>query len=274
MRRLLSLSLSLPLFVVGCVADDQELEEVSTETAEIGNVPDINTWTQIASAIPGGCLDLPLGLPAGWNIYLQQYPCNTGSNQDWLVQPVGASGASQIKSLSNPSLCLDIPSYNAVPGQQIYLYNCKNNSGSYGSNQHWQFQAIDATTGVIKHPGSGLCLEVLSGVAGVSRIMLATCAAAPPAKQRWRFRSVTGSGTGSGCTGNLTIGGTVLLPGSGPVGFPVTAGTQFPVTCPSLNFRPWTIRCPLPGPFPSTIKTNYLVVDRSSGNTQYKCLTQ
>ena len=65
------------------------------------------------SANGGGCMDLPLGLPAGVPLWLQQFPCNGGANQRLKFESLG-NGTYRIHSAYNETLCLDIPSGNTV----------------------------------------------------------------------------------------------------------------------------------------------------------------
>ena len=58
-------------------------------------------------------------------------PCNAGSNQRWRFEQIN-TGVFRIHSSWNFGYCLDLPSGNAVSGQDVQLYPCNS-----GNNQLW-----------------------------------------------------------------------------------------------------------------------------------------
>jgi hypothetical protein len=254
---------SLLILATACF-DDAALEpdpgdpELATAVSPLGD-PDPNpSHTQIASlnGSPGGCLDLPLGVPAGQPLWLQQFPCNAGDNQRFRFVPV-APDVYRIHSSRNTGLCLDLPSSNAVSGQDVQLYPCHS-----GNNQLWLVDSSGSSAVIKSILHLGLCLDVEDGTVNApARVQLFTCHGG--ANQAWRFRTWLGTdGSVRGCNGNVRFGagGPIVSPG-GVNSFAVTGGNVETLCSDSLPFPRDTVGCP------ST--TNWMVPDRRNGTGNY-----
>jgi hypothetical protein len=249
----LTLSLSLALPLAACVGPDAAGDpELATETSELGNFPDLSPQaTEVTSANGGGCMDLPLGLPAGSVLWLQQYPCNGGSNQRLRFEQVG-SGVFRIHSAWDNNLCLDVPSGNYASGQDVQFFPCHS-----GQNQRWAVSVYSATHGVIKpEANNGLCLDVENASTGAAKIQLYGCGSPVPANRLWKFRTYLGNTTGQSCTGNVTINGNTLIPGLVAT-FSVPSGSVTS-TCNAIPMTSFALTCPW--------NTNYMVANRNTAN--------
>jgi hypothetical protein len=254
--------MSLPLFVsftavvaTACVDPHDPADDpaVGTAVSALGNFPDLSpNQVEVTSANGGGCMDLPGGLPAGSTPWLQQFPCHGGANQRLRFESVG-SGAFRIHSAFDNSLCLDIPSGNTVSGQDIQFFPCHS-----GANQRWTVSVLNATFGTISpEANASLCLDVENASTGVAKIQLFGCGSPVQVNRQWRFRTLFQTQTMPSCTGNVTIGGTTLLPGLA-VSFPVGSGI-LTGTCNSVTGSTFPVRCPT--------STNWMVANRNTVNS-------
>jgi len=233
------LAASLLVITGACIAD--ESEEVAETESEVGNIPDPAMPTQVTDG-SGTCWDLPFGQTA----FFQGFDCHTDVNQRWNFQRL-ASGEYLIRPATNLGLCLDIPFSNAFSGAVLQYFPCHS-----GANQRWNITAATATLATIKSAVSAsVCVDIQLGVVP-QKIQLFTCHGGP--NQRFHFRTRTGGGLASSCPGNLTVGGTVVLPGT-RVSFPVAGNV--PMTC---NTTPPRTTFPMCQGI-----TNWMIVDRTSG---------
>lgn len=105
------------------------------------------TWTVVAykgiyyhyvNQLSGMCLDAPgNGSPKNHDP-IEQWPCNTISNEYWVYNPVkpGTTGPVFLysgKAGSYPTFCLDVPGGQNTPGLALQVYTC-----NYTVSQQWQ----------------------------------------------------------------------------------------------------------------------------------------
>jgi Ricin-type beta-trefoil lectin domain len=251
----LALLTSLSSFTVAACLDPQDSSQdpsESTQVSALGNFPDLSpNQVEVTSANGGGCMDLPLGLPAGAPLWLQQFPCNGGGNQRLKFESLG-NGTYRVHSAYNESLCLDIPSGNTVAGQDLQFFGCHS-----GANQIWTVSALNASFGTI-HPlaNSSLCLDVENASTGVAKIQLYGCGSPIATNRQWRFRTYLGTRSMPGCTGNVTIGGTTVIPGA-VASFSVPGGV-LTGACNSVSRTTFQVDCPA--------TTNWMVANRNTAN--------
>lgn len=243
------------------IADPPEDPALGSSASALGTPDPIPAHTQVASlnGTPGGCWDLPLGLPAGQPLFLQQFPCNAGDNQRWRFEPIN-TGVFRIHSSHDNSLCLDIPNANAATNQVLQLFPCHN-----GNNQLWFVSPNgSSTTSSIIRPilNLFLCIDVTNGVANnQASIQLFGCHGG--ANQAWKFRTWLGTdGSVAGCNNNVRFGAGGPLVSPGGVNSFAVSGGAVETLCPdTLPFGRDTVGCPS--------STNWMVADRRNGTGSY-----
>jgi len=86
------------------------------------------TYT-LKNASSGKCLDMATDGPVGNGTRVQQWTCNSLSNQDWIAG--GGSGWVTLRN-RNSNLCLDVKEANFANGAQLQVWQC---GGAW--NQRW-----------------------------------------------------------------------------------------------------------------------------------------
>jgi ricin-type beta-trefoil lectin protein len=164
----------------------------------------------------------------------------------------------RIHSSHDSNLCLDLPSGNAVSGQDLQLYPCNS-----GNNQLWFVSPENSTSSVIKSIlHLGLCVDVENATVNApARIQLYTCHGG--ANQSWRFRTWLGTDTsvrGCNSTVRFGVGGPTVDPWS--VNSFAVSGGAIETLCPdTLPFGRDVTDCPA--------ATNWMVPDRRVGTGNY-----
>jgi hypothetical protein len=135
-----------------------------SQTADANGVTPTSSYpTRITSVNGGGCLDAPLPQPAnasaGGVWWLQQYPCNGGTNQHWLFQ-FTPSNTVVIHSAANAGFCLDLPNGSTTSSTPVQLYPCHG-----GISQQWVLKQFDSTSAaIIPAAAPSMVLDVANGI--------------------------------------------------------------------------------------------------------------
>lgn len=201
----------------------------------------------------GGCWDTS---PSGGVRPFQQYSCHAGNNQLWLFRSAPGGGFT-IHSRDDDDLCLDVPSNNFVPGQDLQMYPCHG-----GANQVWNVFVRDGESATIRPRGhNDLCLDVEGAVVtNQAPIQLFGCHGGD--NQAWRFHDYLGSDDAS-CDWAMKFGSYTVGPGERR-SFGVSNNNTF---C-SESLQPGSLSCP--------DDTDWLVVDSPFGSDDFhiKCFSE
>ena len=155
----------------------------------------------------GGCWDTAPGLSATF----QQYPCHGKNNQRWMFDQQ-SDGTFLIKSEAHRGMCVDVPSGNAQPSQDLQLHGCHGQS-----NQRWTVvQESGSSASIRPVDAPGLCLSIEGAVQNAQAdLELATCLGYD--FQRWRFSAYNGEDLSLSCDStvkfNSPAGPQFVLPG-------------------------------------------------------------
>ena len=195
----------------------------------------------------GGCWDTG---PGGTQVF-QQYQCHAHDNQLWLFEPIGNDGAVRIKSVADPGLCVDVPSSNFAPSQNLQLHPCH-----LGQNQRWQVVVEDLHSASIRpNTAQHLCLSVEGAVqTGQAALELGTCIGGD--FQRWRFHDWAGEDTSLDCDWAMRFH-SVVVPNGQRASFPVP---NLNTLC-TKNWQPDSVDCPA--------WADWLVVDSPWGSDDF-----
>jgi ricin-type beta-trefoil lectin protein len=101
----------------------------------------------------GKCLDIPNGSTSN-QAQAQQYTCNGGSNQKWIMYQDSPTGYAIIVNV-NSGKCLDVVDGSGAVGAKIQQYTCRSTA-----NQLWNY---DSSSGLLRVAHSGLCAAVRGG---------------------------------------------------------------------------------------------------------------
>ncbi|WP_437806942.1 RICIN domain-containing protein [Sorangium sp. So ce1078] len=113
------------------------------------------TYDTFAARHSGKCLDVNNASTSDGAV-VQQWTCNGGNNQQWLLQSAG--GAYYRIVARHSGKCLDVVSSSTADGASVKQYTCNG-----GNNQQWQFQDDGGGYYRIVARHSGKCLDVVSG---------------------------------------------------------------------------------------------------------------
>jgi len=118
------------------VRRSQEPSVNSGDPAQLWTVVPVQSpYVHYVNQLSGMCLDAAGG--AQNHTPVQQWPCNSGSNQNWVYSPVSSVNKSPVFVYSGiwnsyPKFCLDVPGGQATSGLALQIYLC-NGTGA----QQW-----------------------------------------------------------------------------------------------------------------------------------------
>lgn len=239
---------------------DEDLVEFrwSTPLANIDTM--VTSLNAPANGQNPGCWDTS---PSGSVRPFQQYPCHARNNQRWRFEAV-AGGAFRIHSADDDDLCVDVPGFNFVSGQNLQLFPCNS-----GINQRWRvFTRPDGVSATIRPAAtSSLCMDVENAVVtGQAALQIFTCkntSSSGSKNQAWRFHDYLDDDTVGGCNGPVRVFSatpSVVVGAGGVANFPVTH--HRPDTLCSADFDHELIQCPS--------GTDWIVTDRLNGTGSFK----
>lgn len=110
-------------------------------------------WASTMTLANGQCLDVTGGSTASGAL-VEQYSCNGGANQEWILTPIGANY--EIIS-SKSGLCVEVAGAKTEGDSLIDQGTC-----SAAAHQLWNISAQPNGSKVVSGVGSGRCLHVLN----------------------------------------------------------------------------------------------------------------
>jgi hypothetical protein len=150
--------------------------DAATGTVQPGAVP----YQQLVARHSGKCADVASGSTAD-NASLLQWPCGTGTNQQWSVQDVGGGYVRLVARHSGK--CADVRDGSTADGVQVIQWACTG-----GTNQQWRLQ--DAGGGYVRLVArhSGKCVDVRDA-STADRAQLVQWACTGGTNQQWLRRN-------------------------------------------------------------------------------------
>ncbi|HEY3198110.1 MAG TPA: RICIN domain-containing protein [Nitrospirales bacterium] len=129
----------------------------------------------------GKCLDVAAG-SLNDQANIQQYACNNGANQRWLLRPV-STGEYQIIA-EHSGKCLDVAGGSQADQANVQQYGCHQ-----GANQRWRLTPVGPDVYQIAAASSGKCIDVTGGSkADQANVQQYGCHTGP--NQRWQIQGV------------------------------------------------------------------------------------
>jgi hypothetical protein len=105
-----------------------------------GQCVDENDWTTVSAA------------------QLQQWTCNSGTNQDLSFVPTSAGSSTYLIQPMTPDYCLDVNANSTASGAAIIQYPC-----NYNSNEEFTLNSVGTNEYHVVGQNSGLCVAPLGG---------------------------------------------------------------------------------------------------------------